>query len=173
MVKTGFSHRVNHFDIPCFLSHTVRTAAKRIVQTHNWRHLKHLSSFAKCFASRGLTLTFRPWFGYPANTHIHRLMGIHINTQSHTLGQHHKSIGHTPLSHLQIKQQGQWNQPREKTCGLFTAVIAWEYKHSDIISKTLLLDGYINIWPFQSQIGCLSPVDYVSHLKLMLTVTPY
>lgn len=32
--------------------------------------------------------------------HKHRLMGIHINTQTHTLGQHHKSIGHTPVSHL-------------------------------------------------------------------------
>ncbi len=145
--RTGLSYRVNHFNIPYFLSHSVWTAAKRIVQTHNWRHLKRLSSFARCLSSRGLMLKFRLWFGYPANTHIHRLMGIHRNTQTHTLEQHHKSIGHTPVSHLQIKQPGQWNQPWEKTCGLFTAAIAWESKHRDIISKTLPSDGYINIWP--------------------------
>lgn len=123
----------------------------------------------KVFLLRRFSIDIQAVIWLPCkHTYTHKHMGIHINTQTHTLGQHLKSIGHTPVSHLYIKQPGQWNQPWEKTCGLFTAAIAWEHKHRVIISKTLLSDGYINIQPFHSQISCLAPVNYASHFKLQL-----
>lgn len=101
------------------------------------------------------------------HTYTHEHSHKYTNTHPWTTSQKHRSHA----SESPLNKPGQWNQPWEKTYGLFTAAIAWEHIHRVIISKMLLSDGYIDVQPFQSQISCLGPVHYVSHFKLQLHLT--